>query len=428
MKSALIRRFLVSSALFLSLVLGGCTFDSPSDSVQLTFKPTTPSPSDNSTNQSRSLQLSWESVNSSSYDVYLDTQNPPTALAASNITAKNFTANSLIANTKYYWRVVAKNSTGTSAGDVWSFTTGTTINPTQSGEILVLNKISTQKPCSVNMIFQVVDFSGKGVAGLTGADFDLNEDGLPVSLSESNIAITPKADVFDTLKVVLMLDNSTSLAPNIEQIRLAASNLAFNLVNTTIDGRKLHVFLSIYQFSEKVEKMCDFMTDGDRLFGVVFDNYALGKASTDLYGATMTGTKQWSDVMTTDKIRQGLLILFTDGSDTQGSHSLGDAMAAVYNKKVITIGLGNDIDPEILSRLGTAGYFQINDINEMNAKFQDVQRSILDYVNSFYVMKYQSPKRGNFDHLLRLMIKNNQNTGVASYIEGYYNSYGFYSN
>jgi hypothetical protein len=132
--------------------------------------------------------------------------------------------------------------------------------------------------------------------------------------------------------------------------------------------------------------------------------------------------------MTTDKIRQGLLILFTDGSDTQGSHSLGDAMAAVYNKKVITVGLGNDIDPEILSRLGTAGYFQINDINDINSKFQDVQRSILDYVNSFYVMKYQSPKRGNFDHLLRLMIKNNQNTGAASYIEGFYNSYGFYSN
>lgn len=414
--------------LLISLYISGCSFDSPNDSTQVTVKPVNPSPANNATNQGMSLQLTWESVNALKYDVYLDTQNPPVAKIASDITSKSYNVAYLSANTRYYWKVAAKNDAGATESDVWSFTTGTSITPGTSGEILLLKNTTTEKPCYVNMIYQVVGYDGKGIGGLVKDDFELLEDGLPVSASESDILINQKGDVFDTLKVVVMLDNSTSLAANIEQIRGAASKLVHDLVNNTINGAKINVQVSIYTFSESVVKLCDFLTDKDRLYGVVWDNYALGKASTNLYGAVITGASKWTDVMTTDKIRQGILILFTDGSDTQGSRTFGDALAAVYNKKVFTVGLGNDIDPNVLERFGTAGYFQISDINQLSSKFQEVQTEILDYVNSFYLLKYKSPKRGNFDHMLKLMIKTNQNTGTGSYIEGYYNSYGFSSN
>lgn len=428
MKSVPVRFFLIIAAALFPVLFSSCTFDSPSDPTEFSTKPVNPSPSNNSTNQSISLKLSWDAYNATRFDVYLDTQNPPEHIAANNITARSFDVTFLTANTKYFWKVVAKNSTGEVTSDIWSFTTGTSINPGETGQILIKYKMGTEKPNFVNMIFQVVGYDGIGIGGLNKTDFELTEDNQPVSVSESDYVINQKADVFDTLRVVLMLDNSTSLAPNIEQVRATASKFVHDLVNTTVDGKKLNVEVSIYTFSEQVIKLCDFLKDKDRLFGVVWDNYALGKASTNLYGAVITGASKWTDVMTTDKIRQGILIVFTDGSDTQGSRTLADALTSVYNKKVFTVGLGNEIEPQILERLGTAGYFQMNDINELESKFQNVQKEILDYINSFYVMKYSSPKRGNFDHLLRLRIKNNPNSGAASYIEGYYNSYGFYSN
>ena len=416
-------------AFFLLVILAaGCSFDSPSEQTSITTKPVNPLPADNSANQSMSLTLSWESSNASNFDVYLDTQNPPQHLLASNVAAKNVNTGILNANTRYYWKVVAKNDAGSVEGDVWSFTTGSSINPGQSGYVLVNHRIETVKPCFVNMIYQVLDFNGNGIGTLTSNDFELIEDGFPVSVSESDLTINKKTDVFDTLKVVVMLDNSTSLAPNINQIRLAASQLVYNLANSTIDGVKLNVQVAIYTFSENVVMLTDFITDKDRLYGVVYDRYALGQATTDLYGAVLTGASRWTDVMTSDKIREGVMILFTDGSDTQGSHSLGDALTAVENKHVFTVGLGNEIDPYILGRFGTSGYYQISDISQLTDQFNQIQKSILNYINSFYVLKYKSPKRGNFDHLLHLDIKNNPNTGTASFIEGVYNSFGFSSN
>lgn len=413
---------------FICLLAAACSFNSTNDPVEIISKPKNPTPPNDAVSQSMSLTVFWEADNANKFDVYLDTQNPPTHLLTQDLIAKSINLPMLTAQTKYYWRVVSKFDTGPVEGDVWSFTTGNTIYSGTEGQVLIRHSIKTEKPCDVNLIFQVLNGDGTGAGALTKNNFVLLEDEQPIYVSESDLVINKKTDVFDTLRVVVMLDNSTSLAPNIEQIRVAAAILVYNLVNTVIDGKKLNVMVSIYTFSEKVTKLCDYLKDGDRLYGVVWDNYALGKASTDLYGAVVTGTSKWSDEFTADKIKQGVMILFTDGTDTQGSRSFGDALTAVYNKKVFTVGLGADIDPYVLERISTGGYFPANNITDLRIKFNEVQQKLLDYINSFYVMKYKSPKRGNVDHVLKLSIKDNLNTGIASFIEFNYNSFGFYSN
>ena len=57
------------------------------------------------------------------YDVYLDTTNPPTALIHSGLTTITCSPGTLIAGTTYYWKVVATNANGSTPGPVWSFTT-----------------------------------------------------------------------------------------------------------------------------------------------------------------------------------------------------------------------------------------------------------------------------------------------------------------
>ena len=49
------------------------------------------------------------------FDVYLDTNSNPTTKVANNISADYFTPSGLLLNTEYYWKVVAKDPTGSSS-------------------------------------------------------------------------------------------------------------------------------------------------------------------------------------------------------------------------------------------------------------------------------------------------------------------------
>ena len=75
--------------------------------------------------------------------------------------------------------------------------------------------------------------------------------------------------------------------------------------------------------------------------------------------------RRWADIFTTTQVQQGFLVILTDGSDTQGSYTLSEALTARGNKNVYTIGLGNEIDPDVLRELGNAGFFQIADVSKL---------------------------------------------------------------
>lgn len=86
------------------------------------------SPASGATGVSTSPTLSWAAASgATSYDVYLGTGSSPAFVG--NRTTTSYAASGLAANTKYYWRVVAKNACGAGTSSAtWSFTTaGTTL-------------------------------------------------------------------------------------------------------------------------------------------------------------------------------------------------------------------------------------------------------------------------------------------------------------
>lgn len=90
--------------------------------------PTIVSPADAATSQSTSLTLRWSCSDTDgdplTYDVYLDQNNPPTTLIASNQTDTIIARTNMDTSATYYWRVVAKDNKGASTyGNVWRFTT-----------------------------------------------------------------------------------------------------------------------------------------------------------------------------------------------------------------------------------------------------------------------------------------------------------------
>ena len=221
------------------------------------------------------------------------------------------------------------------------------------------------------------------------------------------------------LKTVLMLDTSPSVEQHLEQIKQAAIILVENMT--------AQQEIALYEFSEKPVLLQDFTDDAEVLKEAI-RKISLGFPTTNLYGSIIAGTARWEDIYTTTEVQQGFLVILTDGSDSQGSYTLSEALSARGNKNIYTIGLGNEIDPDVLQELGNAGFFQIADVSrladQLTERFIEIQNRIVSFADSFYWLRYLSPKRGDRDHTLALSVKGNQ---INYTIEGTFNSRNFRS-
>jgi len=83
--------------------------------------PSGPTPSNGAINVTATT-VSWSAASgATSYDLYFGTASTPAFKVTTNATSVS--VGKLLAGTPYYWRVVAKNSVGSTSGPTWSFTT-----------------------------------------------------------------------------------------------------------------------------------------------------------------------------------------------------------------------------------------------------------------------------------------------------------------
>ncbi len=111
---------------------GGDILDAESDCV-ITIEPgggipaktANPTPAHGATNQPINGNLSWSGGDgATSYDVYFGTDSTPdSGEFKRNQTTRVYHPGILQNNTTFYWRIDAKNTQGTTRGDVWRFTT-----------------------------------------------------------------------------------------------------------------------------------------------------------------------------------------------------------------------------------------------------------------------------------------------------------------
>jgi len=283
---------------------------------------------------------------------------------------------------------------------------------------LLMDSVIVQFPSYVNVLFHALDEDFKGIENLLPYEFEAREDGVVISPAESRLQVGGIDQIDLDLKTVLLLDNSTSVQPNLQQIKDAA----IALINTKLPEQEI----ALYVFSENPVLIQDFTADVSTLINAV-NSITVGFPTTNLYGSIITALSRWEDSVTLELIKQGFLVLLTDGDDTQVTSTLSQVLQARGDKKIYAIGLGSDLNMSILEQIGNAGAFNIIDINELLALFVEIQQDLIAFTNSFYWLNYVSPKRGDFDHTLRISITNNLNSGSDSYMETTFNSDGFYS-
>lgn len=89
--------------------------------------PNSPNPPDGTVGVTTTPNLSWKAAGATSYDVRIGTSNPPPSVAS--ISDFWYGPPALSGGTTYYWQIIARNSSGSTAGPVWSFTTAGGIAP-----------------------------------------------------------------------------------------------------------------------------------------------------------------------------------------------------------------------------------------------------------------------------------------------------------
>ena len=121
--------------------------------------------------------------------------------------------------------------------------------------------------------------------------------------------------------------------------------------------------------------------------------------TTDLFGAVI-GAADVTDATLaglTAEISGASVVLFTDGRDRAQRNTRTEALARIGQLApvvtVFTIGLGNEINPDDLSRIGRDGFARSTSSDELVAAFQRVGAGVVDEAESYYNFEYCSPIR-----------------------------------
>jgi Mg-chelatase subunit ChlD len=280
---------------------------------------------------------------------------------------------------------------------------------------------------TVRILLQVRDEDGRGVAGLTASDFVVAENGRKTGV-EADLQLDTESLDF-TVRTVLLLDISSSVEGLVAQIKEAT----IALVN---DKQPRQVF-AIYVFDQDPTLLVDFTDDTETLVSAIesikedelFD-------STNLFGAIIHVSNRWEDVISTDEVTDGSLVIFTDGfHNADPNLDVQDALAAMQNlsgnpKKIFVAALDSpDLERGPLQQLAlsTDGFFETDEVGSLADTFLRIQEEITDGANSIYYLAYTSPITNPETNQedLEVAIIGNDNTTAEGRILTTFNSDGF---
>jgi VWA domain-containing protein len=411
----------LSSALFLLslfiLFISGCSLDGNYDPQKDNPSvPSNPIPKNNAVGTELILTLSWQAQGIFNFDLYVDSQNPPQKLYAENLETFVYDIYGIEPGTQYFWKVVSKDENNILEGDVWTFITKPEFTKLD-GTLLESKRIYISSPNDINIMFHALDSNGRGIPNYSINNFRIKEDGIDVSPIETYAELKERNRINYSLKTVLMIDNTFDEQINFEQIK----NAAIAFVNNRAEEQQI----AVYKFSENVELVQQFTKSIGELTSAINGIEPDGEI-TNLNGAAITGATQLTESYATEMIEQSALVIVTAHADNRSEFIFDEVLQAIQNKNVYTVGLGKNLDPFALSLMGNKEHFFSDDSVKLEQKLLKTQSILHNLINGFYWMVYDSPKRDNDFHTLKISVANNVLSGSKTEIEAAYLSGGFY--
>ncbi|MEZ4524732.1 MAG: VWA domain-containing protein [Desulfobacterales bacterium] len=289
------------------------------------------------------------------------------------------------------------------------------------GLVFLFEKQTVQKPANVSVLFKMETDEEAPVTDLTAEDFRIYEDGELISLYESRQAIVPKPGTF-LHSGVLLLDLSGSIlgSESLGSLKTAAKAFVNAVMPEKNSASSGEMKLAIHWFDGAADThLLVSSTDdpGVLIKGIdSIDGEISTDSSTNLYGAVLKGVDLAKNAVKNSSVTvsAGSLVIFTDGRDQAGRKTKEEAVKAVNsaedNISIYSIGLGSEIDKEILETLGREGFVWADNIDDLYVKFEEIATAIRADVNSHYLFEYCSPKRKG-QHELKITAEYGEKSG-----------------
>lgn len=304
--------------------------------------------------------------------------------------------------------------------------------------ILSIQEQFTTLPGKISILFKVSDTNGNPVSGLTANQFTIYEQGRndacfgTISTSEASARISPNAQIFNS-KTLLVLDLSNSvLSSSLPELQSASISFVNNVMPATtqesykmaiywFDGEnKLHLLNPLTSSKEDLIRSIEGITT------------TISKdPSTDLYGAVIKATDIASNLvnesLNKEIISAASVVIFTDGTDQASRFTKEAALKKVKdanaNISFFSIGLGGEIDTQVLSDIGKTFSVFAGNKAELENTFNTISARISERANSFYLFEYCTPKRdGSGESNLAIQVRNGSQQGA---VQTKFNAKGF---
>ena len=206
------------------------------------------------------------------------------------------------------------------------------------GPQLNVVEVATSRYPSVTITVEALGGDGLPITDLDQQDFRVYENGHQQNIDSSSALETSHTP----LNVMLVLDTSLSMADGgkLEQAKQAAMSFVSQM--RPIDR------VGLIQFDSQLTLVSPFTGNSGALLQQIDDLTPQG--NTRIYDALYLATQQ---IPTVDGSKA--IVLLTDGKDTESAIDLQRVLSLVgqTNVRVYTIGIGSDIDQQILSQIAT---------------------------------------------------------------------------
>jgi hypothetical protein len=296
----------------------------------------------------------------------------------------------------------------------------------------------TTLPGKVSIFFKVSDAEGNPVPGLTASQFTIYEQGRnddcfsTISATESQARISPNSQIFKN-NALLVLDLSNSvLSSSLDELKSAS----ISFVNNVMPADESEAFqMAIYWFDGEDElhllnPLSSSKTElSAAIQGITQD--ISNDPSTDLYGAVIKSTaiaeNLLKEITNDDIIGAASVVIFTDGTDQASryteSAALDKVSSANANISFFTIGLGAEIDADVLMDIGKTFSVFAGNKEELETTFNDISFRVSQQASSFYLFEYCTPKRdGSGENNLAIQVREGNRQGA---VQTKFNAKGF---
>ncbi|MEO9891179.1 VWA domain-containing protein [Aurantibacter sp.] len=278
----------------------------------------------------------------------------------------------------------------------------------ESDLVLSIQEQFSTLPGKISILFKVSDTEGAPVSGLSADKFTIYEQGRnddcfnTISPSESNARISPNSQIFSN-NTLLVLDLSNSvLSSSLDELKTASVSFVNNVMPAVTNES---VKMAIYWFDgeDELHLLNDLTASKNDLITAIdgINEDISNDPSTDLYGAVIKSTDIASQLLATstqdDKIGAASVVIFTDGTDQASRYTETAALEKVENAdpniSFFSIGLGSEIDADVLASIGKTYTVFAGNKEELETNFNEISERVSQRANSFYLFEYCTPKR-----------------------------------